>query len=63
MRGRVPTRGRRGGRGRGRRGGRGNPQVPTHATLVPSEPVGSEPELQQAQVPPSVPGPSQGQGN
>ena len=66
MRGRAPTRGRRGGRGRGRRGGRGNPQVPTHATLVPSEPVGSAPELQQAQIPPSVPGPNPaggGQGN
>ena len=30
------------------------PQGPTHATLVPSKPVGPGPELQQSQVPPSV---------
>ena len=46
MRGRWPTRGRRGGRGRGRRGGRAGPQVPTHATLVPSEQARFGPEVQ-----------------
>ena len=63
MRGRWLTRGRRGGRGRGRRGGRSGPQMPTHATLVQSEPAGSMSELQPAQVPPSVPGLQTGQGN
>ena len=57
-------RGRRGGR---RGGGQQNPQGnPAHAALIASGSDGPAPELQQGQVPPSVPGPNPqgaGQGN
>ena len=55
-RGRRGRRGRRGGRrGGGQQGPQGNP---AHAALIASGSDGPAPELQQVQVPPSVPGPT-----